>query len=91
LPRLRVDAVDDFQQLRLGVHQVVVLLREELMALLGFLVFLNGHEIHRPHFVNLGLQAFHLLRDGVPVRAAPLAAICSGVSVSTLAGLRRRA
>ena len=52
------------------------------MALLGLLVFLNGHQIHRPHFVN---AAFARPRPAAPTAfqsvAAPLAAISSGVSV----------
>ncbi len=53
----------------LGVDQIVVLLRQELMPLLGLLVFLDGDEIHRAHFVQLLLQRLDLLRDGVPIRA----------------------
>ena len=87
LPRLRVDAVDDFEQLRLGLDQIVVLLGQELMALLGFLVFLDGHQVHRAHFVDARLQR---RRPAAPTAsqsvAAPLAAISSGVSVWTLAG-----
>ena len=52
LPRLHVDAVDDFEQLRLGRDQIVVLLGQELIALLGLLVFLDGHQIHRADFVE---------------------------------------
>ena len=68
LPRLHVDAVDDFQQLRLGLNQIVVLLGQKLITLLGFLVFLDGHEIHRADFVEPLLQGLNLLRDGVPIR-----------------------
>jgi hypothetical protein len=59
---------------------------QKLMALLGLLVFLNGHEVDRADFIEPFLQRLDLLRDGVPIRAAPLAAISSGVSVCTLAG-----
>ena len=63
-----VDAVDHFQQLRLGLHEIVVLLAEELVALLGFLVFLDGHQVHRPHFVDALLQRLDLLRHRRPNR-----------------------
>ena len=38
------------------------------MALLGFLVFLDGHQVHRAHFVEPLLQRLDLLRHGVPIR-----------------------
>ena len=66
LARLHVDAVDHFEQLRFGLNQVVVLLAEELVALLGFFVFLDGHQVHRPHLVDALLQRFDLLGDGRP-------------------------
>ena len=53
----------------LACDQVVVLLGQELMALLGFLVFLDGHEVHRADLVEALLQRLDLLRDGVPIRA----------------------
>ena len=37
------------------------------MPLLGLLVFLNGDEIHRPHFVHSLLQIRHLPGHRVPV------------------------
>ena len=43
-------------------------LRQKLIALLGFLVFLDGHQVHRADFVEPFLQGFDLLRDGVPIR-----------------------
>ena len=67
LAGLDVDAVDDFEQLRLGRDQVVVLLAEELVALLGLLVFLDGHQVHRPHLVNALLQVLDLPGDGRPI------------------------
>ncbi len=54
--------------MRLGLDQVVVLLAEELVALLGFLVFLDGHQVHRPHLINARLQRLDLLRHGAPIR-----------------------
>ena len=68
LTGLNVDAVDDFEQLRLGLDQVVVLLAQELVALLGFLVFLDSDEVHRPHLVDALLQRLDLLGDGSPIR-----------------------
>ena len=38
------------------------------MALLGFLVFLDGHQVHRADFVEPLLQRLDLLRHGVPIR-----------------------
>jgi len=70
----------------LALDQVVVLLRQERMALLGLLVFLDGDEIHRADFVEPFLQRLDLLATAFQSVAAPAAAICSGVSVSTLAG-----
>ena len=87
LAGLDVDAVDDFEQLRLGLDQVVVLLAEELVALLGFLVFLDGHQVHRPHLVDALLQASRPAgRPPSQSVAAPAAAISSGVITCTLAG-----
>ena len=42
---------------------------EELVALLGFLVFLDGHQIDRAHFVEPLLQRVDLLRHRRPIRA----------------------
>ena len=42
-------------------------LAQELVALLGFLVFLDGHEVDGAHFVDARLQGFDLLGDGVPI------------------------
>ena len=44
---------------------------KELVALLGLLVFLDGHQIDRPHLVNLLLQNFHLLLHGIPIGGGP--------------------
>ena len=44
-----------------------MLLAQELVALLGFLVFLDGHQVHRPHLVDALLQRLDLLRHGGPV------------------------
>ena len=52
----------------LGLHQVVVLFAEELVALLGFLVFLDGHQVHRPHLVQPLLQR---APPGRPPRSSP--------------------
>ena len=67
LLRLRVDAVDHLQQLLLGLNEVVILAAEELVALFGLLVFVNGDEIDRPHFIDALPQGGHLLRHGIPV------------------------
>jgi len=45
-----------------------MLLGEKLITLLGFLVFLDGHEVHRADFVEPLLQGLDLLRDGLPIR-----------------------
>ena len=91
LARLDVDAVDDFEQLRLGLDQVVVLLAEELVALLGLLVFLDGHQVHRPHLVDALLQRLDLLRHGVPIgRRAARRPFPPASSRAPWPGLRRR-
>ena len=62
-------------------------LLRKLIALLGFLVFLDRHQIHRPHFIDALLQRCDLLAQRASQSvAAPLAAISSGVSVCTFAG-----
>ena len=38
------------------------------MALLGFLVFFNRDQVHRPHLVNFLLQRFDLLLHRIPIR-----------------------
>ena len=57
-------AVLYLQQLRLGRYQIVMLLAEELVALFGLLVFLDGHEIYRADFIQPLLHRLHLLRHG---------------------------
>ena len=46
-----------------------MLLAEELIALLGFLVFLDGDQIHRAHFVEALLQRVDLFGNRVPIRS----------------------
>src|SRR5262249_24324281 len=53
---LNVDPVDDVEQLRFGLNEVVVLFAEELVALFGLLVFFNRHKVYRAHFVQALLQ-----------------------------------
>jgi hypothetical protein len=67
LPCLDVDAADDLKQLGLGLNQIVVLLAQELITLFGFLVFLDGDQIDRPHFIQSLLQRFDLFGDGGPI------------------------
>ena len=50
-----------------GFDQIVVLRGEELVALLGFFVFLDGDEIDRPHFIDPLLQRADLFADRVPI------------------------
>jgi len=71
LAGLRVDPVDDLQQLHPGLGQVVVLFCQELMALLGLLVFLNGHQVDRADLVQPPLQGGNLFRDRRPVGRHP--------------------
>ena len=52
LPGGLVDARNRLQKFLLGVHQVGVLLFEESVALLEFVVFLDGVEVHRAHRVD---------------------------------------
>ena len=48
-----------------------MLLAQELVALLGLLVFLDGHQVHGPHLVNALLQALNLLRHCIPIGGHP--------------------
>ena len=67
LLRLRVVPGDDFEQLFLRLHQILVLPGEELIPLLGLLVFVDRHQVHRPHLVDALLQSDRLFCDGVPI------------------------
>ena len=67
LLRLDVDAVDHFEQLLFRLDQIVILPGQKLVALFGLLVFVDGDEVDRPHFVDAFLQDGHLLRHGIPV------------------------
>ena len=45
---------------------------QKLVALLGFLVLLDGNEVHRPHAVHAILQLGNLVLDTFPVCLQPL-------------------
>ena len=45
-----------------------MLLGQKLITLLGLLVFLDGHQVHRADFIEPLLQRLDLLRDGIPIR-----------------------
>ena len=49
------------------LDQIVILPGQKLVALFGLLVFVDGDEVDRPHFVDAFLQDGHLLRHGIPV------------------------
>ena len=49
---LGVDLLDHLEQLLFGFDEVVMLCGQKLVPLLGFLVLLDGDEVHRPHAVD---------------------------------------
>ena len=51
----------------MALIEVFVLLREELVALLQFVVFLDRLDVHGPHRVELRLHLGDLQLDGVPI------------------------
>ena len=55
---------------------------QELVALLGFLVFLNGDEVHGTDLIQPLLQRLDLQLNGRPVGSTPPAAISSAASAS---------
>ena len=44
-----------------------MLFAQELVTLLGFFVFLDRHEVHRPHLIQPHLQCRYLLGNHVPI------------------------
>ena len=64
---MRVDSVDDLQQLRFGLDKVITLFGQELIPLLGLLVLRDGHQVDRPHFINASLQCANVPPDFLPI------------------------
>jgi hypothetical protein len=51
-----VDALDHGEQLGLGVDEIIVLVAEEIVALLEFIVFLDGIDVDGAHGLDLALE-----------------------------------
>ena len=56
LPGLGIDLIDHFQKLFFGLGQIVMLVSEELVPLLGFLVFIDRHQVDRTNLVQSFLE-----------------------------------
>ena len=67
LTRLLVNAGDHLFQLGLGVHQIFVLRVEEIEALFDLLIFVDCHQVHWPHAVDLVLHLLDFRPDDFPV------------------------
>ena len=50
-----------------GFNKIVVLRAQEFVALLGFFVFFDGHQVDRAHLIDAPLQSADLFGDYVPV------------------------
>ena len=62
--------LDDFEQFRFGLDQVVVLVAEEVVAFLEFLELLDGIEVDRAHGIQAALDVGDDDLDEIPVRFA---------------------